>query len=89
MYTPSSAMAAFYLNVRDGEQLIRDPQPYYFASAQDARDAAVKAMRQMIRDEELSPGEIERKAIEIADETGHPIAVVHRYDAMPFKARYH
>ena len=84
MYTPSSAMAAFYLNVRDGEQLIRDPQPYYFASAQDARDAAVKAMRQMIREED---GAVEDKAIEIADETGHAIAVVHRYDAMPFK--YH
>ena len=84
MYTPSSAMAAFYLNVRDGEQLIRDPEPYFFATAQEARDAAVKAMRQMIRKED---GLVEDKIIEIADETGHPIAVVHRYDAMPL--RYH
>lgn len=80
-------MTAFYLNVRDGETLIRDPEPYYFATAQEARDAAVKAMRQMIRSDELSPEEIERKAIEIADETGHAVAVVHRYDAMP--GRYH
>jgi hypothetical protein len=80
-------MAAFYLNVRDGEQLIRDPQPYYFATAQQARDAAVKAMRQMIREEELDADAIIRKEIEIADETGHPIAVVHRYDAVP--VRYH
>ena len=79
-------MAAFYLNVREGEQLIRDPQPYFFATAQAARDAAVKAMRQMIREDELS-AEIDRTAIEIADETGHAIAVVHRYDAMP--ARVH
>jgi hypothetical protein len=76
-------MAAFYLNVRDGNRLIRDPQPYFFATAQAARDAAVKAMRQMIRDD----GAAGDKTIEIADETGHPIAVVHRYDAMP--VRYH
>jgi len=83
VYTPSSAMAAFYLNVRDGETLIRDPQPYFFATAQDARDAAAKAMRQMIREDDVAVD----KEIEIADETGHPIAVVHRYDAMP--VRYH
>ena len=87
MYVSSPAMAAFYLNVRDGETLIRDPEPYYFATAQAARDAAVKAMRQMIRNEEIDPDAITRKEIEIADETGHPIAVVHRYDAIPFK--YH
>jgi len=86
VYTTSSAMTAFYLNVRDGETLIRDPEPYFFATAQAARDAAVKAMRQMILEDELS-GEIDRTAIEIADETGHAIAVVHRYDAMP--ARVH
>jgi hypothetical protein len=77
-------MAAFYLNMRDGETLIRDPQPYYFATAQAARDAAAKVLRQMIRDD----GEaVDGRAIEIADETGHAIAVVHRYDAMP--VRYH
>lgn len=78
-------MAAFYLNVRDGETLIRDPNPYYFPTAQDARDAAVKAMREMIANENTSA--IDRKQIEIADETGHAVAVVHRYDAVPVK--YH
>lgn len=85
MYTPSSAMAAFYLNVRDGETLIRDPEPYFFATAQDARDAAVKAMRQMIRNEDLDADAITTRQIEIADETGHAIAVVHRYDAVPIR----
>jgi hypothetical protein len=77
MYTPSPAMAAFYLNLRDGEALIRDPEPYFFATAQQARDAAMRAMRRICVVD----------AIEIADETGHAIAVVHRYDAMP--VRYH
>jgi len=87
VYTHSSAMAAFYMNVRDGETLIRDPEPYYFATAQQARDAAVKAMRQMVRSQEIDPDQITTKEIEIADETGHPVAVVHRYDAVP--VRYH
>ncbi len=77
-------MAQFYLNVRDGERLIRDPEPYYFPTAQAARDAAVKIMRQLIRDDDLAIG---GKEIEVADATGHPVAVVHRYDAMP--ARVH
>jgi hypothetical protein len=85
VYTPNPAMAAFYLNVRDGDALIRDPQPYFFATAQDARDAAVKALRRMIADDGVES--VDDRQIEIADETGHPIAVVHRYDAMP--ARYH
>ena len=32
-------MAHFYLNIRDGEDLIRDPMAYVFETAQDARDA--------------------------------------------------
>lgn len=85
MYSSSAAMAAFYLNVREDEQLIRDPEPYYFATAQAARDAAVKAMRQMIANDDGDV--VDDKQIEIANETGHAIAVVHRYDAMP--VRYH
>ncbi len=76
-------MAAFYLNVRDGERLIRDPEPYFFSTAQDARDAAVTIMRRMIANDDLDVRVIEDKQIEIADETGHAVAVVHRYDAMP------
>ena len=83
MYTPNPAMAAFYLNVRDGDALIRDPQPYYFATAQQARDAAVKALRRMIADDGVET--VIDKQIEIADETGHAIAVVHRYDAVPMR----
>ena len=77
-------MAHFYLNVRDGDDLIRDPQAYPFATAQAARDAAVLSLREMLagRADKLA-----RKQIEIADATGHAIAVVSAYDVMP--ARVH
>ncbi len=75
-------MAHFYLNVRDGDDLIRDPQAYQFATAQAARDAAVHSLREMIAD---NPTEFEHKQIEIADATGHAIAVVAIHDVMPVR----
>lgn len=77
-------MAHFYLNVRDGDQVIRDPKAYQFSTAQAARDAAVISLREMLagRADKLA-----RKQIEIADATGHAIAVVSDYDVMP--ARVH
>ncbi len=75
-------MAHFYLNVRDGEDLIRDPEAYVFSSAQDARDAAVQSVRDLIR---ANPDDhdFDRKQIEIADATGHAISVVNFYDVVP------
>lgn len=75
-------MAHFYLNVRDGDELIRDPQAYQFATAQAARDAAVHSLREMIADH---PEEFAHKQIEIADATGHAVAVVRRYDVLPVR----
>ncbi|MEI9995424.1 MAG: hypothetical protein WDM91_12580 [Rhizomicrobium sp.] len=77
-------MAQFYLNVRDGEDLIRDPVAYHFSTAQAARDAAVKIVRELIAD---NPDEFDRKQIEIADATGHAVSVVSIHDVMP--VRYH
>lgn len=77
-------MAQFYLNIRDGETVIRDPQVYHFTTAQAARDAAMHALRAMI---DGHPEEFDRKQIEIADATGHAVSVVSLYDVMP--VRYH
>ena len=77
-------MAHFYLNVRDGDDVIRDPKAYPFATAQAARDAAVISLREMLGD---AAHKLARKQIEIADATGHAIAVVSAYDVMP--ARVH
>ena len=77
-------MARFFLNIRDGDDVIRDSQVYHFPTAQDARDAAVQSMRELIiRDH----ADFDGKEIEIADATGHAIARVAQHDAMLF--RYH
>ncbi len=77
-------MARFFLNVRDGEALIRDPEAYQFATAQDARDATVRMVRAMLAERD---DDFDGKYIEIADATGHPVAIVSRHDVMP--ERYH
>jgi hypothetical protein len=78
-------MARFFLNIRDGETLIRDSQVYHFPTAQDARDAAVQSMRELIVD--CGSDFDGNKQIEIADVTGHRIATVGPHDVMP--VRYH
>ncbi len=75
-------MAHFYINVRDGEDLIRDPEAYVFDTAQDAREAAVQSVRDLLRDNP-DDHEFDNKQIEIADATGHAISVVSLYDVAP------
>jgi hypothetical protein len=78
----ATSMAHFYLNIRDGEELIRDPEAYVFDSAAEAREAAVQSVRDLIR---ANPEDFEfdHKQIEIADATGHAISVVNLYDVAP------
>ena len=74
-------MAHFYLNIRDGEELIRDPEAYVFPTAADAREAAVQSVRDLIRGKP-DDHEFDHKQIEIADATGHPISIVNFYDIL-------
>lgn len=76
-------MAVFYLSVRVGEEVIRDPQAYDFPTAQDARDVAVHAAHELIVS---SPDDVEteQREIEIADATGHAITVVSLREVAPW-----
>jgi hypothetical protein len=78
-------MAQFFLNIRTHDAVIRDSQVYHFPTAQDARDAAVQSMREMIV---RHHADFDGKEIEIADVTGHRIATVGRHDVM-LPAKYH
>ena len=77
-------MAQFTLIVRSRDAAARDPHVYHFPTAQDAWDATVRSLRALLAERADA---FDGKQIEIADATGHPVAVVHPYDAMP--ARYH
>lgn len=74
-------MALFYLNVRNGEELVGDPQAYLFPTAQAARDATERTMRALLI---ASPDiDLRNRRIEIADVTGHAIAVLTIHDVAP------
>jgi hypothetical protein len=75
------AVPLFYLNVRNGDELIRDPEAYTFPTAQAARDATERTMRAMIV---ASPDvTLTNRQIEIADITGHAISVICIHDVAP------
>ncbi|MEI9988785.1 MAG: hypothetical protein WDM86_01995 [Rhizomicrobium sp.] len=75
-------MAQFTLIVRSGEAVTRDPRIYHFPTAQDARDATVETIRTLLAGRADA---LDGKQIEIADETGHPVTVVHPYDVAPVR----
>lgn len=76
-------MAIFYLNVRNGQELVRDTHAYAFPTAQAARDATERTVRQLI----VAEPDFAKldKSIEIADATGHPVSVVSAHDVAPEK----
>lgn len=75
-------MAMFFLNIRAGDMVVSDGQAYDFPTAQAARDVAVALLRETL---DGHPEEFDDKQLEIADATGHPVAVVSRHDVVPAK----
>jgi hypothetical protein len=69
-------MPQFFLNVCDGQYRHIDPHGYEFASLKQARDAAVQVAREVIEDDRLDSGALDRKRIEIADAEGQTLATV-------------
>jgi hypothetical protein len=76
-------MAIFYLSVRVGDEVIRDREAYDFPTAQDARDLAVHAVHELIK-QNPDDVELEQRQIEIADATGHAISVVDLSEVAPY-----
>jgi len=76
------AMAAFYISIRIGDEVIRDREAYDLPTAQDARDLAIRTVHELIV---MSPDdvELEHRQIEIADATGHAISVVDLSEVAP------
>ena len=69
-------MPQFFLNVCDGQTRHIDPHGYEFASLKQARDAAIRVAREVVEDDRLDAGALDRKRIEIADAQGHTLATV-------------
>ena len=63
-------MPRFYFNVREGQNLHRDPQGQELPDFEAARKEALHSSREIIAERILHGGSIDSRTIEITDETG-------------------
>lgn len=75
-------MSKYYFHVRDGAELNRDPEGQELPNLESARREALNTAREMISERLLHGGSLNHKQIEIADETGHVVDVVHTQEAV-------
>lgn len=69
-------MPRFYFNVREGQNLYRDPQGQELADFEAARKEALNSSREIIAERILHGGAIDSRTIEIADEAGAVVDTV-------------
>jgi hypothetical protein len=69
-------MPRFYFNVREGQNLHRDPQGQELPDFEAARKEAVNSSREIIAERILHGGSIGSRTIEITDEAGAVVDTV-------------
>jgi hypothetical protein len=75
-------MPRFFFHVREGSDLSRDREGQEFSDADAARHDAINAGREMLGETLLHGGPVGARQIEIADETGRVVDVVHERDVL-------
>jgi hypothetical protein len=75
-------MPRFFFHIREGADLSRDREGQDFPDAEAARREAVNCGREMLGESLLHGGRFGARQIEIADETGHVVDVVHERDVL-------
>jgi hypothetical protein len=75
-------MARYYFHIKDGADLIRDPEGSELATADEARSQALKSARELWADAIKSGRPLGADAVVIADELGG-LTFVPMADALP------
>jgi hypothetical protein len=75
-------MPRYFFHVREGSVLNRDKEGQELPDAEAARREAINASREMLGERLLHGGSLDSRSIEIADETGHVVDVVHSRDIL-------
>jgi len=78
-------MPRFYLHVRQGEKFIRDPEGVVFHDPDSARQAAVRAARELAADCVKFDRPVEGQ-VEVDDEQGQNLLVIPLKDTVTIKA---
>ncbi|GJE56952.1 DUF6894 family protein [Methylobacterium thuringiense] len=69
-------MPLYYLNIRDGSNLVEDHEGSDLLNLDEARGEAMKAARQILAEKVLTDAVIDGQVFEITDETGAVKATV-------------
>jgi hypothetical protein len=75
-------MARYYFHIKDGAELIRDPEGSNLATAEDARSQALQSARELWADAIKSGQRLGADAIVIADENGG-LTILPMTEALP------
>lgn len=75
-------MARYYFHVREGSILSRDQEGQELPDAEAARREAISTTREMLGERLLHGGSLSHRSIEIADETGRVVDVVHSREVL-------
>ena len=78
----ANPMPRYFFHVREGSVLNRDEEGQELPNAEAARREAISSAREILGEKLLHGGSLNHRTIEIADETGHVVDVIHSRDAL-------
>ena len=81
-------MPRYFFHVREGSELSRDAEGQDLSNAEAARREAVAATREILGEKLLHGGSLDRRSIEIVDETGRVVDVVNANDVLFKKGEF-
>jgi hypothetical protein len=77
------AMARFYINFRNGNQLARDDVGIDLPSLEEARKAALVSVREIVADHVKGAATAPLEAVIITDEDGHELMTIAASEVLP------
>jgi hypothetical protein len=75
-------MPRFYMNLRDGDTLLEDPEGHDFPSLAEARTEAIMSARELMSSRIAAGKHPNHSKFEITDETGKAVLVVYFEEAI-------
>jgi hypothetical protein len=75
-------MPLYFFHVREGSDLNRDAEGRDLSDVEAARREAINSVREIISEKLHHGGALNHRSIEIADETGHVVDVIHSREVL-------
>jgi hypothetical protein len=80
-------MTRYYFHIKDGADLIKDPEGTELPTADEAKSQALKSARELWADAIKSGRDLGADAVVIADEHGQSLTFVPMAEALPKRPR--